>query len=110
MESLSIDNQNLIKQYFSPRELSVTTKKKYLVYFKKFEELLEHEIDIDSNSIGSNIETIIKIADREYANNRMKSEYIKQFLLILNCLNKSVSLLLRIKTSSSLLGLNTSIF
>ena len=102
MESLSIDNQNLIKQYFSPRELSVTTKKKYLVYFKKFEELLEHEIDIDSNSIGGNIETIIKIADREYANKRMKSEYIKQFLLLLNCLNKSVSLSNTIKKYSKL--------
>ena len=101
MESLSIDNQNLIKQYFSPRELSVTTKKKYLVYFKKFEELLEHEIDT-TNSIGSNIETIIKIADREYANNRMKSEYIKQFLLLLNCLNKNILLSTAIKKYTKL--------
>ena len=89
MESLFIDNQNLIKQYFSQRELSPNTQKKYISYFKKFEELLEDEA---SNSIGSNIETIVKIADREYANKRMKSEYIKQFCLLLNRINKNIFL------------------
>ena len=92
MESLFIDNQTLIKQYFKHREyLSPNTQKKYISYFKKFELLLEYEIGT-SNSIGSNIETIIKIANREYSNKRMKSEYIKQFFLLLNRINKNIFL------------------
>ena len=92
MESLFIENQNLIKQYFKQREyLSPNTQKKYISYFKKFQTLLEDE-NTTSNSIGSNIETIIKIADREYSNKRMKSEYLKQFFLLLNRINKNIFL------------------
>ena len=92
MDSLFIENQNLIKQYFKQREyLSPNTQKKYISYFKKFQTLLEDENNT-SNVIGSNIETIIKIANREYSNKRMKSEYIKQFFLLLNRINKNIFL------------------
>jgi hypothetical protein len=92
MESLFIENQNLIKQYFKQREyLSPNTQKKYISYFKKFQTLLEDENNT-SNVIGSNIETIIKIANREYTNKRMKSEYLKQFFLLLNRINKNIFL------------------
>ena len=90
MENLHEVNADKLNVYFSQKELSPSTKSKYINYFIKIENILTG-YDEDKYDIFKNIQLILKLLSEHVADKKLKVEMVKQFLQIVNKLKPSKS-------------------
>ncbi len=90
MENLHEVNADKLNVYFSQKELSPSTKSKYINYFIKVENILTG-YDEDKYDIFKNIQLVLKLLSEHVADKKLKVEMVKQFLQIVNKLKPSKS-------------------
>jgi len=90
MENLHEVNADKLNVYFSQKELSPSTKSKYMNYFIKIENILTG-YDEDTYDIFKNIQLVLKLLSEHVADKKLKVEMVKQFLQIVNKLKPSKS-------------------
>lgn len=90
MENLHEVNADKLNVYFSQKELSSSTKSKYINYFIKVENILTG-YDEDKYDIFKNIQLVLKLLSEHVADKKLKVEMVKQFLQIVNKLKPSKS-------------------
>ena len=90
MENLHEVNADKLNVYFSQKELSPSTKSKYINYFIKIENILTG-YDEDKYDIFKNIQLVLKLLSEHVADKKLKVEMVKQFLQIVNKLKPSKS-------------------
>jgi len=90
MENLHEVNADKLNVYFSQKELSPSTKSKYINYFIKIENILTG-YDEDKYDIFKNIQLVLKLLSEYVADKKLKVEMVKQFLQIVNKLKPSKS-------------------
>ncbi len=90
MENLHEVNADKLNVYFSQKELSPSTKSKYINYFIKVENILTG-YDEDIYDIFKNIQLVLKLLSEHVADKKLKVEMVKQFLQIVNKLKPSKS-------------------